>query len=243
MAMLVLAAGNTGALPYEPFLQLVLAVVLGGLVGLEREFHGRPAGLRTHILVCLGATLAMVATVHFYQAAPRDAAGSPLRIDPGRIAAGVLTGIGFIGAGAIIRLRGTNRGLTTAACIWLVASIGVVLGMGAYAAAVGTTVLAIFVLLVLHELERFISPVTYRELIVLADLEESLAERVRKTVQDVGAGAFGGEFEEDLEAGQTRIRYSVRYRGTEVGQMLERRIRELPGVRSITWRLVGGENG
>ena len=99
--------------------RLALAVVLGGLVGLERQMHRRSAGLRTHILVCLGSCLIMLTSMHVF-----DIYNARVALDPARIAAGVITGIGFLGAGAIIRDREGVKGLTTAASLWVVAGIG-----------------------------------------------------------------------------------------------------------------------
>jgi len=100
---------------------LVMAVLLGGAIGLERELRGKAAGLRTNILICLGSTLFTHLSIHL-------AGGSG---DPGRIAAQVVTGIGFLGAGTILHTRGAIAGLTSAATIWLVAAIGVAIGTGA----------------------------------------------------------------------------------------------------------------
>jgi putative Mg2+ transporter-C (MgtC) family protein len=111
-------------------LRLALAILLGGAIGLERESRGRPAGLRTHILVCLGATIIMIASTQMAilsQALPQ---ASRIQVDPGRIAAGIVTGIGFLGAGAIIRIGDLVRGLTTAGCIWFVAALGITIGQG-----------------------------------------------------------------------------------------------------------------
>jgi len=101
-------------------LKLVIAALLGGLIGLERETHGRPAGLRTHILVCLGSTLFALSSYAI--------AGT--LFDPGRVTAQIVTGIGFLGAGTIIRQGSAIRGLTTAASIWTVAAIGVAVAIG-----------------------------------------------------------------------------------------------------------------
>ncbi len=101
-------------------LKLVIAALLGGLIGLERETHGRPAGLRTHILVCLGSTLFTLSSYAI--------AGT--LFDPGRVTAQIVTGIGFLGAGTIIRQGSVIRGLTTAASIWTVAAIGVGVAIG-----------------------------------------------------------------------------------------------------------------
>ena len=115
---------------------MLLAVVCGGAVGLERELRGKAAGLRTNILICVGATL-------FTQLSVDLAAQGG---DPGRLAAQIVTGVGFIGAGTILHSRGAVTGLTSAATIWVVAAIGVALGAGAVLEGVGVTLLMIFVL-------------------------------------------------------------------------------------------------
>jgi putative Mg2+ transporter-C (MgtC) family protein len=128
--------------------RLFLSSLLGAIVGVEREIHKRAAGFRTHILVCIGSTLFMLTSVSvaFSYSGAGDA-------DPSRIAAGVVTGIGFLGAGAIIRYGESIKGLTTAASVWVVASIGLSVGAGMYWAAVATTgiVLAVLVLSRLEE--------------------------------------------------------------------------------------------
>jgi putative Mg2+ transporter-C (MgtC) family protein len=123
------------------FLRLVVAILLGGAIGYEREVGGKPAGLRTHALVCLGATLFMLVSVRSPDFFP--GAGP---VDPGRIAAQVVTGVGFLGAGTILRAGGSVRGLTTAASIWAVAAIGLAVGVGYYITAVFSTGLALIVL-------------------------------------------------------------------------------------------------
>jgi len=122
-------------------LQLVLATILGGAIGLERELKGKPAGLRTNILICIGAATFTHLSVSLGHG------------DPGRIAAQVLTGVGFIGAGTILHTRGSVTGLTSAATIWVVSAMGMALGMGLYYEAVGTTVLVMAVLLGLSRVE------------------------------------------------------------------------------------------
>ena len=99
----------------EILLKLVMAAVLGASVGLEREVHGRPAGFRTHLLVSLGSCLFVITSIHFYITFGNFSGVVPFGVDPGRVAAQVVTGIGFLGAGAIIRERASVRGLTTAA--------------------------------------------------------------------------------------------------------------------------------
>ncbi len=129
-------------------LRLVLSVVLGGSIGMERQVHRRNAGLRTHILVSLGSCLIMLTSIYIF-----DIYKSVTNVDPGRIAAGVITGIGFLGAGAIIREREEVKGLTTAASLWVVAGIGLATGCGFYSASVITASLGLIVLVLLRRIE------------------------------------------------------------------------------------------
>ena len=122
--------------------RLLLTLVLSGLIGLERQVHRRDAGLRTHILVALGSCLIMLTSLYVF-----DIYKDQVALDPVRIAAGVVTGIGFLGAGTIIREPDGVRGLTTAASLWVVAGIGLAVGVGFNRVAIYTTVL---VLIVLH---------------------------------------------------------------------------------------------
>lgn len=134
------------SLRIELLLELVLAVVLGGLIGFEREWKNKPAGLRTNILICMSAVLFTEISVR------AGIAGG----DPGRIAAQILTGVGFLGAGTILHHHGSVTGLTSAATIWMVTAIGVTLGWGAYLDAIGATVLVLVVLAGMTRLEDWI---------------------------------------------------------------------------------------
>lgn len=132
----------------QVFIRLTLAVALGGLIGLERQIHRRTAGLRTHILVSLGSCLIMLTSVYVF-----DIYKDKVPLDPARIAAGVITGIGFLGAGTIIREREEIRGLTTAASLWVVAAIGLAVGCSFYSAAIFTTFLTLVSLFFLRRIE------------------------------------------------------------------------------------------
>jgi putative Mg2+ transporter-C (MgtC) family protein len=132
-------------------IRLLVAMVLGGLVGMERQTRGRAAGLRTNILVCLGSAAIIVA----FQKLSMEfnvGAESAIRMDPARAAAGVITGIGFLGAGTIVKSKDFVRGLTTAASIWVVSSIGVTIGLGEYVIGVVLTLLVLVALYILHRL-------------------------------------------------------------------------------------------
>lgn len=132
----------------EDFLRLLAALIAGGIFGLERELHDKPAGFRTNILICVGAALFTLLSIRMAETASDDVT---------RIAAGIVTGVGFLGAGAILHYRGTVYGLTTAATIWIVASIGMACGAGQFAIAALATVLAAIVLFLLSAVEGTIA--------------------------------------------------------------------------------------
>jgi putative Mg2+ transporter-C (MgtC) family protein len=129
-------------------LKLALAVVLGGAIGLEREIAGKPAGLRTNILICIGAVLLTDVSLNI-----RNQMGAP-NADPARLAAQIVSGIGFIGAGTIMQARGTVTGLTSAATIWVVAAIGIAIGANMYVEATGAGILVMAVLAGMGTLEH-----------------------------------------------------------------------------------------
>jgi len=131
----------------QMILRLCLASLLGGVVGIERGSGDRPAGLRTHILVSAGSALLMLVSAYAFQ----DWAGNH---DPGRIAAQVVSGIGFLGAGTILHEGFNVRGLTTAASLWMVAAIGLACGAGMYIIAIVATVIMLITLITFHELEK-----------------------------------------------------------------------------------------
>ena len=132
--------------------RMVLSMLLGSVVGYERKRKGQTAGVRTFSLIAMGATLAMILSIYV----PQEYLGLK-NGDPGRIAAQVVTGVGFLGAGAIIQMKGSVRGLTTAAGIWMVATIGMAVGMGMYTLSIISTGLIIFVLIWLERIENRIS--------------------------------------------------------------------------------------
>ena len=133
-------------------LRLLLAGILGGVIGYERESIDRPAGFRTHILVCVGAALVMVTSEFIFQKYK-----GTVNIDPARLGAQVISGIGFLGAGTIIREGFNAKGLTTAASLWAVSCVGIAAGIGFYEGAVAATILIYLTLLVLKKLEDHFS--------------------------------------------------------------------------------------
>lgn len=165
---------------FDVLLQLGLAVLLGGAIGLERELAGKPAGLRTNILICVGAMLFTLMSV-------RLAFQGPGNGDPTRIAAQIATGVGFIGAGTILHARGAVTGLTSAATIWVVAAIGIALGAGAYVDALETTALVMVVLYGLGYVERFAGRhATRSHLLIHARPEPNALEELETLVRRAG---------------------------------------------------------
>jgi putative Mg2+ transporter-C (MgtC) family protein len=143
-------------------MHLGIAAIAGGLIGFERSYHGRPAGFRTHTLVCMASSLLMLVTIYQKQWFAGDI--ETLRIDPARMAQGVMTGIGFLGAGVIMKEGLSVRGLTTAASIWITAAIGVLAGVGFYSAVIVGTVFSLIVVLAFRWIESAIPTLAYAHL-------------------------------------------------------------------------------
>jgi len=191
--------------PLEILTRIMVAAFLGGLVGFEREVHGCAAGLRTHILVSIGSALFMITSLGVAVGNPNFA-----QVDPSRIAAGVVTGIGFLGAGAIIRYGATIRGLTTAASIWAVSAIGLAAGTGMYMASLITTFTALAILILSKfeetlELKRYSRKVRVRVKITsatdvpdLKNVVEAYGGRIRKITTHKDDKNQIKEFEVDI---------------------------------------------
>jgi putative Mg2+ transporter-C (MgtC) family protein len=217
--------------------QLVLAILLGGAIGLERESRGRPAGLRTHILVCLGATIIMIASTRMAIISQVLPSASRIQVDPGRIAAGIVTGIGFLGAGAIIRLGDLVRGLTTAGCIWFVAALGITIGQGLYALAIVSTVLALVVLLALTQVEKRIQPVVYRTIVVIAALTqaESLEHLCRTRLKEWHIRVQDIVYRLSVAEDRAEVTFKISVRHHLQGGDVLRAVSALPGVTEARW--------
>jgi putative Mg2+ transporter-C (MgtC) family protein len=134
---------------WDIFLRLFLAIVLGGIIGIERETSHKPAGFRTNILICISSAMMMIL-------ARLISGGNETGGDSMRLAAGVITGVGFLGAGTIIQSRGTIHGLTTASTIWAVAGLGLVIGAGYYLFAALFTGLVVLTLVLFRKIERLL---------------------------------------------------------------------------------------
>jgi putative Mg2+ transporter-C (MgtC) family protein len=156
-------------------LRLFASLVIGGLIGLERSYHGRPAGFRTHSLVCLSTSLLMLVTVYETHWFPNLSQGR-ITLDPTRMAQGIMTGIGFLGAGAIIKEGFAVRGLTTAASIWITAAIGILTGIGFYVAAAAGTVLSLGTLSAFRWIEARLPTESYASFMVRFSRDAAMPE-------------------------------------------------------------------
>lgn len=165
---------------------LLGALLAGGIIGLERSFHGRPAGFRTHTLVCLASSLLMLVTLYQWTWLPSIATDA-FRTDPTRMAQGIMTGIGFLGAGVIFKEGLSVRGLTTAASIWITAAIGVLIGIGFYFPAILTTVLTLGILSFFRKIETWMPSMSYAHHSLRFAREDVLPEeRIRQIMKDHG---------------------------------------------------------
>src|SRR5512139_607426 len=170
----------------EIVFRLVAALAAGGIIGLERSFRGRAAGFRTHALVCLASSLLMLVTVYEHQWFS-SLGGSRVVVDPTRMAQGIMTGIGFLGAGVIVKEGLTVRGLTTAASIWMTASIGILTGIGFYFPAGIATALTLGTLSVFRWIEGKMPSEYYADFMVRFPREKVMAEaELRSMIREHG---------------------------------------------------------
>jgi putative Mg2+ transporter-C (MgtC) family protein len=195
---------------FEILFRLVAALGAGGLIGLERSHRGRPAGFRTHALVCLASSLLMLVTVYETHWFPQTSAGRVI-LDPTRMAQGIMTGIGFVGAGAIIKEGFTVRGLTTAASIWITAAIGILTGIGFYFAALIGTVLALGTLSLFRWIEARLTVESYALLMVRFAREAVMPEpSLRQLITEHGFSMHNLSYRLHAGVGQFEYRTVIR---------------------------------
>lgn len=200
-------------------LRLLLASCLGAVIGLEREIHGRPAGFRTHLLVSLGSCLFCITSLEFYRLFGNFSGSGPVGVDPARVAAQIVAGIGFLGAGAIIRDRASIRGLTTAACLWVAAALGVSCGIGLYQLAISATVIALISLLLLKQVERRLNRDSYLTVKVWGDDDPAFVSRIDQALRSCGIDRMDAKFDRHVEL--RRMFVEVQVKGAKGHGVLE----------------------
>jgi putative Mg2+ transporter-C (MgtC) family protein len=210
--------------------RMAAALVAGGLIGLERSHRGRPAGFRTHALVCLASTLLMFITAFEGHWFPRDAAARVV-LDPTRMAQGIMTGIGFVGAGAIIKEGFTVRGLTTAASIWITAAVGILTGVGFYFAALLGTVLALGTLSTFRWIEARMPTETYAIFMVRFARDGAMLEpALRALVQAHGFSLHNLSYRLHGDADQLEYRMVLRTMDAGNARSLAEKLKSDPAV-------------
>lgn len=195
----------------EALIRLALAALLGGLVGLEREARGREAGFRTNILVCVGSALTMLVSTGMAEApwAPRGQFN--IQVDPARLAYGVMTGVGFLGAGAILKYQADIRGLTTAAGLWCVAAVGLATGFGFYSLAMTASLLVLAVLWGLARVDRLVPQRRFRNVTVRTPWEPGCVERVADEFPRHRVKVHGHSFRRSADLAAADVRLAVSF--------------------------------
>lgn len=187
----------------EMVLRLLAALAAGALIGYERSYQGRPAGFRTHALVCTASSLLMLVTV--YEAAWVQTAAESIRTDPTRMAQGIMTGIGFLGAGAIMKDGLSVRGLTTAASIWITAAIGILAGIGLYFPLVVSVAITVGVLSFFRRIEAWMPTQAYYQFDVRVSRDAGLDEdALRELLTRMGFSVANFSHRYDGEGGIRR---------------------------------------
>ena len=218
---------------YEILFRLFLAAVLGAVVGLEREVHGRPAGIRTYLLLCMGSALIMVVSELLFFKYEAKGLADILRADPGRIAAQAITGIGFLGAGVILRYKDTIRGLTTAAAIWVACAVGLAIGAGFYLFGGAVTGLTLVSLVGLKALERRLKKDWYKEMTVVARDEAGQLNRIQEIITKNKFEIVNFGLKKDLERQEVRASFLLRMRTVHPSRQVLQEIFAMEGVKSV----------
>ena len=217
--------------PLEMLLRMAAGIIAGGVIGYERERSGHAAGLRTHLLVALASTLFMLVSTQFYYF-QRYEKGDLIATDPSRIAASVVTGVGFLGAGAILRTGLNIQGLTTAASLWLVAALGLAAGGGMYletAAATGTSLIALIVL-------RRVEDKRGRLMLRRAELRlgnAALRDRIMQELHAMSVPVVEVEYQHDFQTNETGLLLDLHLSDENVLTTILARLEAIPELLSL----------
>lgn len=209
------------------------ALAAGSVIGIERSLHGHPAGFRTHALVCLASSLLMMITIYAGKWLPPDMLADSIKMDPIRMAQGIMTGIGFLGAGVIFKEGMSVRGLTTAASIWITAAIGILMGIGFYIAAVLGTILTLGILYLFQLIEDRVPVQSYLQYHVSFDRDDVMPEQhVKKLLADHGFGIANTSYR-ITQAGLFEYRMDIRTTSPGRASALAQALRGLESVREF----------
>jgi putative Mg2+ transporter-C (MgtC) family protein len=222
----------------EMLLRIGLAFIAGLILGWERTSHGRPAGLRTTILACVASAMAMVISEALFTESAAATTGGNWRPDPARLGAGILTGIGFLGAGTIIRHENAIRGVTTAATLWFVTVLGLAFGSGQFAVGFMGMAVAMAALFILPSLEQIIQSDWYATLTVTGTFEALSETSLRTQIESSGLAIKAMRFSSDMERKQKTLVYELKLKKSAVFQLSSKLVNQLtalPGVLQVKW--------
>ena len=210
----------------EIIIRLILGLLFGGLIGLEREYHGQPAGLRTHIILCVGASLVMCLSLALWE---------PNKGDIQRLAAQVISGVGFLGAGAIFKYGGGVRGLTTAASIWTTAIIGMTAGSGLNLVAAASTGLVLFTLIILNSFEKsFIHEKITRTIVIKGTDHPRFLEEIENHMKKFKISVKSTSFSKDVLKNHIEVKLVIKLQNDTDMDLIIADIQKIEGVESLS---------
>lgn len=211
-------------------IRILIGFIIGAIIGVEREAHNQPAGLRTHILISIGSTIVMLISIYIPQTYTQFQNG-----DPGRLAAQVVSGIGFLGAGAILRFGADVKGLTTAASIWAVAALGLAVGAGMYGIAFIGAFVILFALTVMDLFEkRVFKERTIRRIILLVKKKHSDIPALKEVLKILDIRVISTGLERNVNEATDKITFLVGVTRRHDVQKLSDLLEKQPGIVSIT---------
>ncbi len=210
----------------ELIMRLLVGAALGALIGIERERQSQPAGLRTHIILVTGATLAAIISIQYASLLPTPG-------DPGRLAAQVISGIGFLGAGAILRFGANIKGLTTAASLWTMAVVGLAVGAGFILPALATTLLLFSALTVVTFFEkRVLGDTTLKMVWLSVDYRDGLNTEVRQIFKQHGQHVENLKMQRNMKSRRVRLEALIRTHAADFPDELIEELSKIPGLRA-----------
>ncbi|MFS0723740.1 MgtC/SapB family protein [Paenibacillus sp. 1P07SE] len=221
---------------YEILIRLLIAVLLGGLIGFEREHSNHPAGLRTNILVCLGSCLLMLLSIYGFSEFVNE---GNVRLDPARLAAQVITGIGFLGAGTILFTGKAITGLTTAATLWVVSAIGLAVGAGFVYASIFSTVMVLIILWALNKMEKRFLRGKQEHLLVIRAAEQGVIMETVTTLLTkrnimIRKASIVDHADKELLMPDYMLHLKITLPSGESPWMLVDEIKRLDGIRAVS---------
>jgi putative Mg2+ transporter-C (MgtC) family protein len=214
----------------EIIIRLLLGAVVGGIIGFERSSHGRAAGFRTHLLVCVAGVLIMTVSEYYHYLSLWDP--SYIRIDPARLAAGAITGVGFLGAGVIVKSGLNVQGLTTAACLWIVSAIGLSIGSGLYGAGLVSFVITYLSLWLLRRVEDKMPRLSYKFMTIVMEGRGDEGS-LKSLIEKCGATMSRIDYERDLVRSESTFRITISYKDERCPKQILDDVSSLPSMKKV----------